>query len=462
VLTPWPAELAAGSGEPWRVHSAAVTGEDRGADEILRERGLRLVAPGAPADLVVRVEIACDEPAESYSLTTGRGKATLRAGGPAGAAYGLETLRQLLGSDLGAGFLAPVSIHDRPRWPVRGIIEGFYGRPWSHDERLDLIVFSRRHKLNTFVYAPKDDPFHRARWGDPYPPEAVRRLGELARAGAADHVDFVWAAAPGLSITYASEADFAALVGKASQLWDAGVRRFALLYDDIPEGLRDPRDRNVFGASASPAASAQAHLANRFLREFVDSRVPASGLVVVPVEYAGIGASPYRETLAAELDRRCTVYWTGPDVVPRSITRADAEAAAAVFGRELLLWENYPVNDFDPGRVFLGPLLGRSPELERAPLAGLTANPMPEATPSKLALATAADFAWNPGAYDAERSFRAALRLHGAEVVTALRELRPGNGSRAQAWDLAELIDALRPGVDAAAGAALLEPFVPP
>ena len=81
---------------------------------------------------------------EAYSLVVGGGVATL-----AGAVHHAEqTLRQL-------GPVVPaVRIRDEPAYPVRGIIEGFYGRPWSHRERLDLIAFCARHKLNTFVYAP--------------------------------------------------------------------------------------------------------------------------------------------------------------------------------------------------------------------------------------------------------------------------------------------------------------------
>ena len=37
---------------------------------------------------------------------------------------------------------------------VRGIVEGFYGRPWSHAARLDAISFLSPRGLNAYVYAP--------------------------------------------------------------------------------------------------------------------------------------------------------------------------------------------------------------------------------------------------------------------------------------------------------------------
>ncbi len=44
---------------------------------------------------------------------------------------------------------------------TRGVIEGFYGPPWSHQDRLDVLRFMGREGLNTYIYAPKDDPYHR-------------------------------------------------------------------------------------------------------------------------------------------------------------------------------------------------------------------------------------------------------------------------------------------------------------
>ena len=61
----------------------------------------------------------------------------------------------------------------------RGSIEGFYGTPWSHADRLDQLDYLGAHKMNTYEYAPKDDPYHRERWRDPYPADKLAELGEL-------------------------------------------------------------------------------------------------------------------------------------------------------------------------------------------------------------------------------------------------------------------------------------------
>jgi hyaluronoglucosaminidase len=78
--------------------------------------------------------------------------------------------------------------------------------------------------------------------------------------------------------------------------------------------------------------------------------------------YAGTGDSPYRRSFSPELHPEIVVYWTGPEVVSIGITREALDLAVHRFhDHELLIWDNYPVNDFDRSRLFLGPLVGRDP-----------------------------------------------------------------------------------------------------
>jgi hyaluronoglucosaminidase len=340
---------------------------------------------------------------------------------------------------------------------VRGVIEGFYGRPWSHDERLDLIAFCGEHGLNTWVHAPKDDPYHRKLWDEAYPDEELELLGELVRAAEQAGVEFAYAIAPGLSICYSRDADFDKLVAKCEQVKSVGVSSFQLLFDDIEHDLRCAEDEERYGGAERPSGAAQADVSNRFRAAFSQ---PGS-LVVCPMGYAGTGDSPYRRSFAAALDPEVVVYWTGPEVVCWGINREALDVTVERFhGHELLLWDNYPVNDFDVDRLFLGPLRGRDPRLADGHLAGIVANAMVQAVPSKLALATVAEWALDPAAYEPVAAFERALAAHGAEVVEALRALAPAAGEVAPPDDVAALVDALALGVDAATGVALLEPFV--
>jgi hypothetical protein len=74
---------------------------------------------------------------------------------------------------------------------IRGVIEGFDGNPWTHEQRLECVRFISARGMNTFVYGPKDDPLVRRRWREPYPDEALARLTELVRTGTDAGVEIV-------------------------------------------------------------------------------------------------------------------------------------------------------------------------------------------------------------------------------------------------------------------------------
>jgi hyaluronoglucosaminidase len=338
---------------------------------------------------------------------------------------------------------------------LRGVIEGFYGTPWSHEERLDLIRFCGANGLNTWVHAPKDDPYHRAQWRDPYPDAELEQLGELAREAERSGVDFAYAIAPGLDLCYSRDSELEALLAKCAQVQSVGVRSFQLLWDDIEHTLNCPDDEALYGHEERPSAAAQAPFSNR-----VAAALAQPGpLVVCPMGYAGTGDSPYRKIFGPRLDPDIVCYWTGPEVVSIGIAREALDLAVERFrGHELLIWDNYPVNDFAPGTLYLGPLLGRDPRLADGHCAGLIANAMVQAVPSKLALATVAEWTRDPDAYDPVTAYERALASYGAEVVDSLRPA--GRADVSPPDDVPALVRALQLGVDAATAIALLEPFV--
>ena len=72
-----------------------------------------------------------------------------------------------------------------------GVVEGFYGPPWSHQDRIDILRFMGRVGLTHYYYAPKDDPYHRDRWREPYPATERTQLRELANVARESGVTFV-------------------------------------------------------------------------------------------------------------------------------------------------------------------------------------------------------------------------------------------------------------------------------
>lgn len=329
----------------------------------------------------------------------------------AGTYYGTQTFEQIIVERKGTDWIPEVEIKDWPTMPIRGSIEGFYGAPWSHEDRLRQLEFYGEHKMNSYIYAPKDDPYHRDKWKEPYPADKLADLAELVQAAHDNHVDFTFAISPGNTITYSSEADLNALIEKAQAMWDIGVRSFALYLDDIDPSLRSPEDRAMFGGDPNPPAAAQAYLLNRFNEEFIKKHAGAERLITVPTDYYQAGTTPYRQRFAKLVQPDIIVQWTGIGVVAPTITSEDADKIHGIFNHDLLIWDNYPVNDFDRNRLFLAPLTGRDSDLTvEHGVIGLTANPMNEAEASKISLFTVADYTWNPEAYDPADSMKRSLK----------------------------------------------------
>ncbi|MFD5214033.1 beta-N-acetylglucosaminidase domain-containing protein [Microbacterium sp. NPDC058345] len=390
-------------------------------------------------------------PAEGYRLRVHGGRGEVRASGARGFRHARTTL-----ADVAAvhGAVPDVTVDDAPMLARRGIIEGFYGEPWSHDERRSALRLAGRLKLNSYVYAPKDDPYHRVRWREPYPDDELALLADLAREGADHGVDVVVALHPAGSMVFSDEAEHDLLAAKARQLLDAGVPDVALLFDDVPPTPVHAQDTERFGDDGRALGEAHALTVRRF-GEALTGRRAGSELLVVPMDYAGVAGSDYRAAFAAGLPDEALVWWTGSDIVVGAITRDDIDDAAAVFGERLLLWDNFPVNDFDRGRAFLGPLLGRTAGVEGSALRGAWSNPMVEYAPGGFGIAAFADWAWNPADYEPARAARAALRIIAGDQAQALaplvRTLSSWPPSAPMDAELERLADDSLAGSDAAA-----------
>ncbi len=335
---------------------------------------------------------------------------TIAAQDKRGEHYALQTLGQMIQRSGQTTRLPVVQLADWPDFAQRGVIEGFYGHPWSHRERLSMIEFCGQNKLNIFFYAPKDDPYHRAQWREPYPASKLAELVELIDACREHQVDFVFSVSPGNGMRFGGEEDFALLAAKIGALFDHGVRHFSLLLDDIDPRLASAEDRAQFGS----AAAAQAYLANHLL-EYLRAKDPTCSLSLCPTEYSENEPSSYRTGLAEHLRPEIPVIWTGVGVVAPTISGADADRIAGYFGHDLLLWDNYPVNDYAPYNLFLGPIRNREPELHRHRHVGVVSNPMNQPEASKIALFSYADYLWSSAAYRPDDNWREAVRRLGGE-----------------------------------------------
>lgn len=318
-----------------------------------------------------------------------------------GTFYGVKTLTQLASEEDGALKVQEVKVKDEPTMTTRGSIEGFYGTPWTHQDRLDQIKFYGDYKLNTYIYAPKDDVYHRERWRDPYPEAEMNKMKELVKTAKENKVDFVFSLSPGNDIKFTgatAESDYQALIHKCELMYDMGVRSYAIFFDDI---------QNKQGKE-------QAEFLNRVNREFIQEKGDITPLITVPTEYdsnamsSGPVLNAYTKAFSETLDRSVKVLWTGPAVVPEGIDVANAEFVKSIYGESVGIWWNYPVTDYITNKLALGPVYGLDKGLADE-LDFLVLNPMEHADLSKISLATGADYAWNTAEYDYEQSFENAI-----------------------------------------------------
>jgi hypothetical protein len=320
-------------------------------------------------------------------------------------------------------------IADFPSFLERGVVEGFYGTPWTHQDRIDILRFEGAHGMNVYCYAPKDDPYHRKLWRDAYPPEELRRLGELVDTARQNFVDSCFAISPGLSLAYSSEPDFQALTHKLASIGKLGVSCYALFLDDVPQDLEDAQDKAQF----KTLAQAHIYLTNK-LYKVLAAQSRENRLVLTPTTYTNEwGSRDYIRELGKGVNRGVSIVWTGPKVFSPAITAEQAREWGGYIQRQPLLWDNFPVNDGTPWCRYLGPLTGRASNLPSA-LRGLVSNPMSQAQASLIPLQTIADYLWNPAAYDKTQSeTHAVVSQYGKDAPGLLGPFLRAFGT--YAWD---------------------------
>jgi protein O-GlcNAcase / histone acetyltransferase len=290
---------------------------------------------------------------------------------------------------------------------LAGVIEGFYGPPWSEEERMELFAWMAEWGLNNYLYAPKDDLKHRVIWREPYTSSECAQLRRLVEACHQRSIQFIYGIGPGLDLRCSSDADLDALRRRLARMEELGARHFAILFDDIPDQM-NPDDLQRWGS----LAAAQAHVANSlffWLRE----RHSQARFFFCPTAYCGrmaereLGGKDYLANLGLELSLEIDIFWTGPEIISREITVAHAREVEALLRRKPIIWDNLHANDYDGRRFYCGPYAGRSPELREA-VGGLLSNPNCEFPLNFVPLKTLSEFV-HCSSWDSRRAYLSAM-----------------------------------------------------
>lgn len=315
---------------------------------------------------------------EGYFLRVGKDGVVVAANEQRGLYYGLLTLEQLLDDNK----LPLLEIEDYPDIEFRGVVEGFYGTPWSFEKRMSQIKFYGDTKQNTYIYGPKDDPYHSSpNWRKPYPQDEAENIKQLVNQANRNNVNFVWAIHPGKDIKWNDE-DRDQLLGKFQAMYDLGVRSFAVFFDDI--------------SGAGTIAQKQAELLNYIDNEFIQKKEGTTPLVMCPTEYNRGWTNierGYLPTLGKLLNSSIHIMWTGDGVISE-ITDEGLAWVNEHLQRPAYIWWNFPVSDYVRDHMLVGKVYGNSQTIQND-MSGFVANPMEYAEASKIAIHQVADYTWN-------------------------------------------------------------------
>ena len=345
--------------------------------------------------------------------------------------YGVTTLKHVF-NQLDNNEIKEFRIDDYANVAYRGFIEGYYGNPWSNEDRAALMTYGGDYKLNQYIFAPKDDPYHNSKWRELYPEEKLEGIKKLAAAGEASKTRYVYALHPFMNnaIRFDSDEnyqkDLNIIKDKFTQLLKAGVRQFGILADDASVPPQGP--------------SSYVKLLNDltdWLREqqktYTDLK---DDIIFCPNDYMGSGASEQLKEVNKAGDNVSIVMTGGRiwgEVSQEFATNFKNNIASEGYeGREPYFWINWPCSDNSKKHLIMG---GNDtflhPGVQPESVKGIVLNPMQQAEANKSALFAVADYSWNiwENKDQANQNWQDSFKYmdHGTaeetESSTALREI---------------------------------------
>ena len=296
-----------------------------------------------------------------------------------------------------------------------GVIEGFFGPPWSWANRAHYAAFLKACDFRFYLFAPKRCEDLRRQWARPWPSDDWEQLERLRAVYREAGVEFGVGLSP-----YALYRDFnreaeRTLIAKVEKLNQLDLDILGVFFDDMPEG-------------GVGLAKEQARVLSR-----VQAVSRARTFILCPTFYSDdpvlkrlSGTMPpgYLESLGELLDPQVHIFWTGPEVCAKEISAAHIRDLTRRLGRPPTLWDNYPVNDGVRMSRFLHlrAFTGRE-ELPRVRIGGHAVNPMNQARLSEVPIHTLAALYRDPDAYHPPSVFASSARqLCGQGIAQALVE----------------------------------------
>jgi hyaluronoglucosaminidase len=320
--------------------------------------------------------------------------------------------------------------------PPIGLIEGFFGRPWSGAARKAYAGFLSSRGFDFYIYAPKAVRYLRRGWRECFPPAALGHLTELSKTYRAMRVRFGVGLTPfEIHLSYDADAK-AALRAKVEQLNEIGVEILCVLFDDMRGDI--PR-----------LAECQTRIVSD-----ITGWSHAESCIVCPTYYSddpilervfGKAPAKYLESLGRGLDPRVDVFWTGEEVCSSEYSSRHLEQIAERIGRKPFIWDNHIAND---GRTRCSQLYldfwSQGWSLDAESVAGMAINPMCEPQLSRIPLASFGGFNSRDGDEFAAKVLSLCGAALGKAIIGDLNLFQNQGLSRLDVSMRVELIDKYR------------------
>ena len=337
----------------------------------------------------------------SYFLASNKGEIVILGLDTDAVFYGITSLKHIF-NQMDGTTIRNFEMRDYADVNIRGFIEGYYGLPWSNEDRMSLMRFGGDYKMTSYIFAPKDDEYHKGKWRDLYPEEELAKIKEMVKVGNDSKCRFVWTAHPFMGGFNQAQADqeIQALLRKFDQLYDAGVRQFGVLGDDVGSLPRTIVINMMTKVS-----------------EWAKKKGDVYDTVFCPAGYNHSWQSGGTGGNYAELNEYdkgfpedIKIFWTGEAVCKpiEQVTLDHFRTHRTTDGqkrRAPLFWLNWPVNDINHGRLMMGKGVQLKTDVNPEDLAGAVTNPMQESEVSKPAIFAVADYSWNIAGFNMDKSW---------------------------------------------------------
>lgn len=272
-------------------------------------------------------------------------------------------------------------MESNPYLPPLGVIEGFYGACWSHEERLAMVDFLSAKGFQSYCYAPKSDVHLRGCWTQLWGRQRFEQLEQIADHAKSNNVAF------SVGLTPLDLHNHWQGVNSQRRLLKARLQQIKALQ---PSGIAILFD-DMWG-SDEKLASAQVDISH-----FIADELGVEEVVVCPSYYSFdplleelFGAKPekYWPQLGANMDPAIDFFWTGDTVITEHYTAKGLQDIAQQLQRKPIIWDNSRVNDGRKTSPYLPVKAMPCISSIADECAGFMVNPMNAANLAQLVLST--------------------------------------------------------------------------